>query len=141
MAMTLRISSHVKIPEDEIEISAVHAAGAGGQHVNKVATAIHLRFDIPASSLPDYYKQRLLKLKDRRISKEGVIVIKAQRSRSRDRNRDDAMNRLQALIRSVATNQRKRIPTKPSKRSQNQRLDQKTRRGRDKRLRGKVDLR
>ena len=137
----LRISSKVVIPQDELEFSAIRSQGSGGQHINKVSTAIHLRFNIRASSLPDFYKSRLLKLKDRRISKEGIIVIKAQRSRSQDRNREDAMKRLQALIMSVAADRKKRIATKPSRRSQTRRLEQKTKRGKDKQLRRKVDTR
>jgi ribosome-associated protein len=137
----LRISSKVVIPQDELEFTAIRSQGSGGQHINKVSTAIHLRFDIRASSLPDFYKSRLLKLKDRRISKEGIIVIKAQRSRSQDRNREDAMKRLQALIMSVAADRKKRIATKPSRRSQTKRLEQKTKRGKDKQLRRKIDTR
>jgi len=134
----LIISNNTNIPDHEIEISAVRSQGPGGQNVNKVSSAIHLRFNIPASSLPDFYKQRLLKIKDSRISKEGVVIIKAQKFRSQEKNREDALLRLQALIRSVAVVQKKRRPTKPSKASQKRRMDSKTKRGKTKLLRGKV---
>jgi len=134
----LIISNNTNIPDHEIEISAVRSQGPGGQNVNKVSSAIHLRFDIPASSLPDFYKQRLLKIKDNRISKEGIVIIKAQKFRSQEKNREDALLRLQALIRSVAVTQKKRRPTKPTKASQNRRMDSKTKRGKTKLLRGKI---
>jgi ribosome-associated protein len=126
------------IPDDEVEISAIRAQGAGGQNVNKVSSAIHLRFDIPRSSLPDAVKERLLALRDSRITLEGVLVIKAQTSRSQDANRAEAMQRLQELVDSVATPPRKRRPTKPTAASKRRRLESKTQRGQVKAARGKV---
>lgn len=130
--------SQITIPAHELEISAVRSQGAGGQNVNKVATAIHLRFDIKASSLPDIYKERLLQLNDQRITKEGVVVIKAQEYRSQEQNRESALERLQDLIKSAVVIPKKRKPSKPSRSSQRKRLDSKSKRGQIKQMRSQV---
>ncbi|MFB2875303.1 alternative ribosome rescue aminoacyl-tRNA hydrolase ArfB [Floridanema aerugineum] len=134
----IHISDTVSIPEQEIEMSAVCSQGAGGQNVNKVATAIHLRFDIIASSLPESYKERLLKLSDGRITKEGVIVIKAQEHRTQEQNREEALQRLQDLIKSAIALPKPRKKSKPTRSSQRKRLDSKTKRSQIKTMRGKV---
>lgn len=134
----LPISARVALPLHEIELNAVRAGGPGGQNVNKVSSAIHLRFDIRASSLPDYYQERLLALSDQRVSADGIIVLKAQEYRSQEQNREAALARLQALIRSVATTPKARKATKPTRASQTRRLDGKSRRGAVKNLRGKI---
>lgn len=132
------ISNHVSIADDEVQYSAIRAQGAGGQNVNKVSSAIHLRFDIKASSLPEFYKERLLALQDHRITKDGVIVIKSQEHRTQEMNREAAIERLVALIKQATVVQKKRRPTKPSRSSQKKRMDKKTKHGQTKAMRGRV---
>lgn len=134
----LKISNLVSISERDIEFQAIRAQGPGGQNVNKVSSAIHLRFDISASDLPGVYKEKLLALKDSRITKDGVVVIKAQTFRSQEKNREDGLNRLVALIRGAVKERRKRRPSKPSRASKQKRMDSKTRHGNLKALRKKV---
>ena len=136
---TLEISDAIRIPMTEIVMNAVRSQGAGGQNVNKVATAIHLRFDIQNSSaLPDRVKQRLLSLSDHRITDDGVVIIKSQAYRSQDRNRQAALSRLTELIRSNLREPKRRIPTRPGRKAKQKRLDEKTRRGVLKKSRGRV---
>ena len=135
----LQISNRLIIPAAEIQIASVRSAGPGGQNVNKVASAVHLRFDIRHSSLPQIYKDRLMALQDKRVSKEGIIIIKAQQERSQKRNREIALNRLKILIQQAMTTRKNRIATNPPKTAQIKRLDTKIRRGKLKKLRQKVD--
>ena len=128
----------LQVREEEVEFSAIRAQGAGGQNVNKVSSAVHLRFDVHASSLPADVKERLLALKDTRITDEGVVVLKAQRFRSQEKNRQDAMERLNELVQGVATPPRPRKPTRPTYGSKQRRLEGKTQRSQVKALRGKV---
>ena len=132
------ITPHISIADDQIELTAIRAQGAGGQNVNKVSSAIHLRFDINASSLPEFFKQRLLILKDHRINKEGVIIIKAQQYRTQEKNRVNALERLKDIIKSATIVQKSRRPTKPSKNTKKKRTDNKTQRGQLKKLRGRI---
>ena len=135
----LHISNTVSLDETEITFEAIRAQGSGGQKVDKTSVAIHLRFDIAASSLPDFYKEKLLTLKDKRITKDGIIVIKSQQHRSQEQNKDEATSRLTELIKSVNVVQKKRIATKPTKGSVNRRIQSKKKNAHTKNLRKKVD--
>lgn len=133
----LKISEQISLEDNEMEISAIRAQGAGGQNVNKVSSAIHLRFDITASSLPDAIKRRLLSTNDQRITTEGVVIIKAQNHRTQEKNRSEALSRLASLIKSAERVPRKRIPTRPGRAAKERRMESKKQRGSLKKLRSK----